>query len=143
MTRAKFGGEGTARAMATAELARIYTQPHKYAAAKSLFLQSIELLQSPVDSVASAHFVIPTYFGDYYMTRLQWTNAEAEYRTALAVAVKLLGEQAPTVGRIMGSLAQALRKQHRKKESGEYERRGSAIPGVADRTISIQSLSRK
>lgn len=115
------------RAVVTAELARIYTDEHKYADAESLFSKSIQLLDSERDKVPLSYSLVQSYFGDYYMERSKWRDAEAQYRSALKMRTAMLGDNATDVATSMFSLSKALRKLHRKKEADQYMAQAVAI----------------
>jgi tetratricopeptide (TPR) repeat protein len=121
------GPDGAVRAVATAELARIFTDQHKYTDAEPLFLQSIHILEGQPGQVPLSDALVHSYFGDYYMERSRWKDAEAQYRTALGLRSAMLGDNAPDVAASMFALSKALRKLHRKQEAKQYLARASAI----------------
>ncbi len=115
------------RAVVIAELARIDTDQHKYGDAEGLFNRSIQLLESERDKVPLSYSLVRSYFGDYYMDRSRWRDAEAQYRSALTMRTAMLGENAVDVATSMFSLSKALRKLHRKKEADQYLAQAVAI----------------
>jgi len=121
------GPDSVIRAVATAELARVYSQQRKFDAAAQLFSHSIQLIETERDKVPVVYSLIRTYFGDYYMARSQWPEAEVQYRNALALRETMLGKNAPDVAASMLSLSKALTKLHRKKEAQQYYAQALAI----------------
>ena len=121
------GSDVAIRAVATAELARMYAQQHKYNDAEPLFSKSVQMIDSEPRQVPIANSLIRTYFGDYYMARSKWTEAEAQYRAALQLRQAMLGENAPDVALSMFALSKALTKLHKKDEAKEYQSRAASI----------------
>lgn len=137
------------RAVVIAELARIDTDRHKYGDAERLFSKSIQLLESERDKVPLSYSLVRSYFGDYYMDRSRWQDAETQYRSALTMRTAMLGENAADVAASMFSLSKALRKLHRKKEADQYLAQAVAIAASQKRpfyekdTIDVRAFRQK
>ena len=136
-------------AVVRAELAATYTHLRDFKQAEPLLLESVHMIQATPGEVPMAHALILSYFGDYYMARSQWSDAEIQYRKALAMREQMLGETAPDVAASMVSLSKALQKLHRKQEAEQLMERASCImvlqknPVYTGATIDIHSLERK
>ena len=144
------GGMTTvAEAVVRAELAATYTHLRDFKQAEPLLLESVRMIQSTPGDVPLAHALILSYFGDYYMARSQWADAEIQYRKALAMREQMLGETAPDVAASMVSLSKALQKLHRKQEAEQLLERASCImvlqknPVYTGGTVDIRSLNAK
>ena len=126
-----------------------YTNLQKFQEAEPLLVESIRMVESRPDKVPLAHALILSYFGDYYMARSQWPEAEIQYRKALKMREDMLGESAPDVASAMVSLSKALRKLHRKQEAEQLLERASCImvlqknPLYTGRSVDVRALAPK
>jgi tetratricopeptide (TPR) repeat protein len=125
--RPRAGADAAIRAVATAELARIYMEQRRFVDAEPLFSKSVQMIESERNHVPVAYSLIRSYFGDYYMARSKWSEAETQYRSALKLREAMLGEDAPDVAASMLSLSKALGKLHRKKEAEQYQAQAASI----------------
>ncbi len=137
------GPDGTARAVVTAEIARVYMQQRRYKDAEQYLNRSVNMMEAARDPVPQVYSLIRSYFGDYYMARSKWLDAELQYRSALQMRQAMLGKSSPDVAATMCSLAKALQKLHRKQEAAQYLTQAAAImesqknPAYAGATIDV------
>ena len=116
----------TAHAVAAGELARVYTQLHRYPEAQNWFETSTRILNQQPEQAPLIRSMILSYWGDFYMTQGDWSNAQAQYREALGIQEKVLGENR-AVASAMISLSSALKKLHFKDEARSLIARAKAI----------------
>jgi tetratricopeptide (TPR) repeat protein len=133
------------RAVVTGELANLFTQQHQYAEAEPVFQQALELIRVGPEKSPLSLSLILSYYGDYFMARGDWTNAEQRFRQALALQEEILGDTRVAASS-MEALSKALRKQHRKKEADQLAAKAGSIraaqPGLlfSRNTVDVQSL---
>jgi tetratricopeptide (TPR) repeat protein len=140
--------EPSARAVAAGELARIYTELHKYSQAQSWFNTATSIMNLDPDHAPLARSIILSYLGDYYMAQGEWFKAQAPYRDALSIQQKVLGDNRAVAASMM-SLSNALKKLHLKDEAKDLVKRAQAILSVqqkqnplADETVDVMALRR-
>jgi tetratricopeptide (TPR) repeat protein len=114
----------TPRAIVTGELANLMAQQRDYDSARSLFEQALGMMR-PEKAPLSLSLLL-CYYGDYFMAREDWANAERRYREALALQEEVLGDTRVAASS-MDSLSKALRKQHRKTEARELTEKADKI----------------
>jgi tetratricopeptide (TPR) repeat protein len=134
----------TARAVAAGELAHVYLRLHKFSEARTWFDQAIGAFNSNPDEAPLVHSIILSYFGDFFMAQEDWSNAQLQYRQALSIQQKVLGES-DAVAASMISLSKALRKLHLKDEAKDLVARAKTIVAaeknpVQDQTVDVLAL---
>jgi len=135
----------TPRALVTGELANLMTQQHQYTEAEPLFQQAIELIRVGPEKSPLSLSLILCYYGDYFMAREDWTNAEQRFRQAVALQEGILGDTR-VVASSMDSLSKALRKLHRKKEAEVLAAKAESIRAsqpdllYSRNTVDVQTL---
>ena len=137
----------TSRAMAAGELAHLYVQLHKFSEARPWFDQALSVFKGDPDQAPLAHSILLSYFGDYYMAQDDWGNAELEYRQALDLRRKVLGDN-NAVAACMISLSKALQKLHLKEEAKDLVARAKAMLAnekrpPLDQTVDVMALRRQ
>ena len=136
------------RAVALAELGRVYAQLHKFEEARSWFDQALWTLKGNPDGAPLIQSLVFSYLGDFYMDQGDWRNAQSEYREALRIQQIVLGENR-TVASSMLLLAKALRKLHLKGQAKDLEAHANAILAAAaenparGRTVDVVALRRQ
>lgn len=128
------GGPGSSRSVAAGELGHVYTELHKYEEARRWFEDA--LASSKETDMPLVYSMIVSYYGDYFMATSQWREAESQYRKALAIQERVLGDN-HAVAASMILLAKALRRQHGKAEAKRLETRAQEIL-VAEKSPSQQ-----
>jgi tetratricopeptide (TPR) repeat protein len=147
--RPQVGLSVVTEAVVRAELARTYTNLQRFKEAEPLLLESVRVVESTPNKMPVAFALILSYFGDYYMARGRWAEAEVPYRKALKMREDTLGENAPDVAASMLSLSKALRKLHNKQEAEQLVERASCImalqkdPLYTGHTIDVRALRQK
>jgi tetratricopeptide (TPR) repeat protein len=137
----------TSRAMAAGELAHAYVQLRKFSDALPWFDQALSIFKGDQDRAPLVHSILLSYLGDYYMAQDKWRNAESEYRQALDLRRKVLGDN-NAVAASMISLSKALQKLHLKEEAKDLLARAKAIvenqkrPPL-DQTVDVMALRRQ
>lgn len=104
------------RAVAEAELARVYGNRHKYTDAETWFGTAIGTLKKNPGQTPLAQALVFTYLGDYEMDRKDWSSAQAQYHEALRLQESVFGDN-PAVAVSMLSLSKALKKLHRNDQA--------------------------
>lgn len=117
-------GASPSRAVAAGELGHVYTELHKFDEARRWFEDS--LMNSNAVDMPLVYSMIVSYYGDYFMATSQWRDAETQYRKALAIQERVLGDN-HAVAASMILLAKALRKLHGKAEAKRLETRAQQI----------------
>jgi tetratricopeptide (TPR) repeat protein len=103
-------------AMGMAELGSLYIRLGQYEKAEPLFVRSVELLDMTGNHVPMADAEVHSCFGDYWMARRKWSDAETHYRRALEVRERYFGKN-PLVAESMLALSKSLDKLKRKSEA--------------------------
>jgi tetratricopeptide (TPR) repeat protein len=136
----------TSWAMAAGELAHAYVQLRKFSEARPWFDQALSIFKGDQDRAPLVHSILLSYLGDYYMAQDSWRNAESEYRQALDLRRKVLGDN-NAVAATMISLSKALQKLHLKEEAKELLARAKAMLAnqkspPMDQTVDVMALRR-
>lgn len=113
-------------AAAAAELGHIYVQMRRVADARPWFDQAVEICKLVPEDAPLIRSMVLSYLGDYYMATAAWNQAEVQYREALRIRQRVLGEH-PATAASMISLARALKKLHLKNEAKDMESQAKTI----------------
>ncbi len=137
----------TERAVAAAELGHVYAQLHKFSQARPWFDDAIGIFNSNSGQAPLVHSMVLSYLGDYYMAQNDWRNAELQYREALSIQQKVLGDNRAVAVSMM-ALAQALKKLHFKDEAKDLTARAKAIIAAdqnppVNQTVDVTALRRQ
>lgn len=132
------------RSAAAAELAHIYTQLHKFSDARPWFDQALVPFNTNPDEAPLVHSLVLSYLGDFYMVQRDWKNAQLQYREALNLEQRVLGEN-NAVAVSMISLSRALKKLHRKDQAKQLVAQAKAIVAseknpLQDQTVDVLAL---
>ncbi len=132
------------RSAAAAELAHIYTRLHKFSEARPWFDQALVPFKTNPDEAPLVHSLVLSYLGDFYMVQRDWNNAQLQYREALNLERRVLGEN-NAVAASMISLSNALKKLHRKDQARHLVAQAKAIVAsgktpLQDQTVDVLAL---
>jgi tetratricopeptide (TPR) repeat protein len=136
------------RAVAAAELAHAYAQLHKFSEARTWFDEAAGIFNSNPDGAPLIQSMLFSYLGDFYMARADWSNAQLQYRKALSIQQRVLGENR-AVAACMISLSNALKKLRLKDEAKDLVARAKAIVSAQQNnalragTVDVMALRRQ
>lgn len=134
-------------AVAQGELGHVCVQLRKFSEAQSWFDQALHVFETHPDAAPLARSMVLSYQGDLSMAQGDWTAAQLQYREALRIQQKVLGE-GNVVAESMLSLSKALRKLHLKDQAKQLAARAKAIlsarrdPAQED-TVDVMALRRQ
>lgn len=137
-----------AQAVGLAELGNTFTQLHQYRDAESNLTSSMDMLARLPNAVPLTNAFVGAYFGDYYMSRGRWLDAEISYRKALELRQHAAPDSALVAG-AMSELAAALEKLKRKDEAKKYREEAQAIlavqhnPAYSGDTVDVKAFRGK
>jgi tetratricopeptide (TPR) repeat protein len=132
------------RAVAAAELARVYGKLHKYTEAENWFgIATVTLKRNP-EQAPLGQALVASYLGDYAMERKDWSTAQTQYRQTLRLQQSVFGQN-QAVAAAMISLSKALKKLHRNDEAKDLVARAEAIIEAGrnpfeDQTVDVVAL---
>jgi tetratricopeptide (TPR) repeat protein len=132
-------GRTVSYAVAAGELAHVYTQRHKFTEARPWFDGALGVFNNNQDSAPLVHSMLLNYFGDFYMGQQEWSNAVLQYRQALNIQQKVLGDH-HAVATSMISLSKALQKLHLKDEAKDLVTRAKAISAAEKNSFQAQTV---
>jgi len=138
------GGSLVSRAAAQAELGHVYVQTRNFPEAQHWFDEAMRIFHGAPDTAPLIYSMALCYVGDYYMARGNWNAAEQQYRQALSIREKLLGDNHAAAA-CMISLSNALKKLHLKHEARQLVARANAILSAEkgpfqDQTVDVLAL---
>lgn len=136
-----------ARAVAAAELGHLYAQLRKYTEAQRWFEEAAMVFDQHPGQAPLPQSMFQCYLGDFYMGQREWSKAEWQYRQALSIQQKVLGQNR-AVAASMISLSKALKKLHLKDEAKKLVARAQAIIAAArsplqGQTVDVLALRRQ
>lgn len=114
------------RAAAAAELGHLNLALHKTHQAQYWLDQAIGQFNRSPEEAPLVFSIALCYHGDLYMALKNWAAAQGEYRRALVIREKVLGDNHASATCMM-SLSGALAKLHRKTEAKALTARANAI----------------
>jgi tetratricopeptide (TPR) repeat protein len=113
-------------AVAAAELGHAEVVLHNWPEARHWLDQAMAVFNLVPHQTPLFYSMALSYRGDYDMARRNWSQAEQEFRRALEIRKRVLGDNRATAASMI-SLSGALRKLHRKPEAKEWIARAQAI----------------
>lgn len=137
----------TSHAVAAGELAHVYVQLHKFPEARSWFDKAFLVFDSNPNEAPLVRSMVISYLGDFYMAQDDWMNAEMQYRQALEIQQKVLGNN-HAVAASMITLSNALKKLHLKDQAKDLAARAKAIIAaeknpLEQQTVDVTALRRQ
>jgi len=127
------------RAVAAAELARVYGKLHKYTDAETWFGIAIGTLKKNPEQTPLAQALVASYLGDYDMERKDWSSAQTHYRETLRLQQSVFGAN-QAVATSMISLSKALKKLHRNDEAKDLVARAKEILESGKSPLEFQTV---
>jgi tetratricopeptide (TPR) repeat protein len=131
-------GPSISRAAAAAELGHVDVAVHNLPQARHWFDQAMRMLDRTADQAPLVFSMVLGYQGDFYMAEKHWVAAEGDYRRALAIREKVLGDNNYAAAMGMIALSGALEKLHRKGEAKAFTARANSILAAAKSPLQNQ-----
>lgn len=125
------------RAAAAAELGHLNIALHKLPQAQHWLDQALTMFDRAPDEAPLVLSIALSYHGDLYMAQKNWAAAQGEYRRALDIREKVVGDNHASAT-CMISLSRALEKLHRKNEAKGLTTRAKAILAAENNPLQKQ-----
>jgi tetratricopeptide (TPR) repeat protein len=127
------------RAVASAELGHVEVALHNWPEAQHWLDHAVAVFNRVPNQTPLFYSMVLSYHGDLDMAQRKWSQAEQEFRKALDIRKRVLGENLATAESML-SLSAALRKLHCKQEAKEWTARAKAITAAEKNPFQNQTV---